>query len=53
MPSSETRASPLTFPTEPTSGVQPDLFVAPYTVQVLEIGDPVRPEHNGLPVDYE
>jgi hypothetical protein len=30
-------------------GVQPGLFVARSTVQALEIGDRVRPEHNGRP----
>ena len=33
--------------------IKPHLFVARSTVQALEIGDPVRPEHNGLTVYYE
>jgi len=33
--------------------VKPNLFVAPSTVLALEIGDPARPEHDGLSVDHE
>src|SRR5436190_24177020 len=32
-------------------GVQPDLFIAPSTMQALEIGDPVWAQHDGLTVD--
>src|SRR5207248_11573029 len=38
---------------EEIEGVQPDLFVAPSTVQALEIGDPVRTEHNGFSINDE